>query len=63
MQDINLSLRETLNIYMNRREVCEKFKERWMANRRANDRIHNIQTEENVLERVCQLIFFIKITE
>lgn len=57
MQDINLSLRETLKTYMNS-EVCGQFKERWIWHRKAADLAHNIQTEDSVLDKVffCCLI-------
>lgn len=52
MQDINLSLRETLKTYMNSREVCNQFRERWVLNRREADRAIGVQTEDNALEMV-----------
>lgn len=52
MQDINLSLRETLKTYINSREVCGQFKERWMSNRREADRAIGVQVETKELEKV-----------
>lgn len=51
MQDMNLSLRETLKTYINSREVCDEFKSRWMSNRREADRAIGVQPDDKELEK------------
>lgn len=63
MQDINLSLRETLKTYMSTREVCDDLKQRWMVYRRRADQAHRIVSEQTVLDKEWNEIKNMELTE